>query len=176
MNDKIPIYGHKDKGRLGYTILYDKNTKKVYKVYHKEMKQTWYWAFFFATITILQIIQNIVIPIENSIYMFVLIIVGTFVSLLIGVIIHRKTTSELKEIYPTNEVLHEYLEKGRNKFKFELILMAILLCISVGSLLGFLTNHVLIFIMIYLMFCIAIGILGSNFSVLRFQLYKNGFD
>ncbi|MDE5416356.1 hypothetical protein [Alkalihalobacterium chitinilyticum] len=177
MNKKnIVIYANKEKGSMGYTLLLDGQTKRTYKIYHKEYSQILYWSYFLGALVILRSLQSFTISVDNPIFMLAIVIFGAIFSILIGVFIHSKSASEIKEIYPTNEMLKEYIEKGRKKFKFEIMLMVVLLLGSFVCLIIFLINNLLILLLFFFLLFIAIGILGSNFSIARFQIYKKGLE
>lgn len=64
-NRMVTIYGNKDKGRIGYTILLDIQTLRVYKAYHKEVNQTVYWACFLTALILMRNLQNVSLSTDN---------------------------------------------------------------------------------------------------------------
>ncbi|MGY0691201.1 hypothetical protein ACW2QC_00245 [Virgibacillus sp. FSP13] len=169
---RIPIYANKDKGRLGYTVFLDIQTMKVYKAYHKEISQSVYWIGFIAALILMRSLTGVTI--DSPFYMIILILGGVTLSVLMGIYIHKNSAGSLKEIYLSNEMINDYLDEGKKRFKVELIFTLIVLLSSIVCIILFLLYHLLIWLLVSFILFLLIGALVCNFSKARFQIYKNG--
>ncbi|MEC5425178.1 hypothetical protein QGM71_16960 [Virgibacillus sp. C22-A2] len=146
----IPIYTENVKGRQNYTIFIDKQTNLTYKAYQKEPSQATYWIAFFIVLAILRGIQEVSISISNigAIFIFLTLLISGIFS---GIFFNKKYVyEEVREIYLTESMIKEYIERGKKGFKLEIRIAVIsLLVVLILAFLFFITHGIILLIFLY---------------------------
>lgn len=172
MTKLIPIYTENLKGRQNYTIFIDKQTNLTYKAFQKEPRQATYWIAFFIVLAILRGIQEISITITNpvAILLFLILIV---LGILSGKLYYKKIVyEEIKEIYLTESMIKEYIERGKRGFKLEIKIAVIsLVVVLLLALLFFISHSIILLIFMFFTFVFFIVYL-FRLPIERFHLYK----
>ncbi len=122
----IPIYTKIIKDGRNYTIFLDGKTRFTYKADHKDSGQDFlkpsYWIFIFTFIGVMRAIQGINLPFSK---------IGTIIGVIVLGIISGKYFykkfgyRDVKEIYLTESMIEDYIEKGKKVFKLEVWIAAI---------------------------------------------------
>lgn len=170
----IPIYGKNNNGR-GYTIYLDIDSMRAYRSDNQEVNQTKYWIGYFVTIIFLSVLTEISLP-NTLLVKSSLVIVGVPISIFTGRIIYRKAVNNVREIFPTKDMLEDYIAEGKSLMKKELILVGIILTFSLMLCFSFLViNSFILLILAFIGFTI-FGMLSCNMSIKRWKLYKYGLS
>lgn len=170
----IPIYAKNQNGQ-SYSIYLDIDTMRVYRNDHGEMNQTKYWVSFFAVFFILRELAKLNFP--DVLLIKVLILLVTIpASILIGIAIHRKSHLNIREIYPTKDMLENYIESGKHLMKRELSMAVIILSISLFLAVLFIIFNWMAALIFSLFSFLILGMLSNNISLKRWKLYKHGLN
>lgn len=170
----IPIYGKNNNGR-GYTIYLDIDSMRAYRSDNQEVNQTKYWIGYFVTIIFLSVLTEISLP-NTLLVKSSLVIVGVPISIFTGRIIYRKAVNNVREIFPTKDMLEDYIAKGKSLMIKEIMIASIFLIISLVSCFLFITFNWLMWLVLSLMFFAIIGMFSKNITVKRWWLYKYGLS
>lgn len=168
----IPFYSKKERGRQEYTLFWDKKKDKLYKAYHKEMKQSTYWIAFALTLIFMRSIDDIHMSIFKSLgLLFLLGIIGTIV----GLFYHRKMLyEELIEIFLTQAQLEKYIIAGKKSLRKELETTFILLFFFIVLFTFFFVTKWLPWLIFAFVAFVLMIILLCRFPIERFKLIKRG--
>jgi hypothetical protein len=170
----VPIYAKNQDGR-GYTIYLDTDSMRVYRSDHQEVNQFKYWIGFVVTIAFLRILAEFNLP-DSLLVKSIPVIVGIPISIFIGRMVYRKSVQNMREIYPTKDMLEDYIAEGKSLMKKEIIIASIILIISLTFCFLFIAFNWLMWLILSLMFFTIVGMFSKNITVKRWKLYKYGLS
>ncbi|WP_164216032.1 hypothetical protein [Virgibacillus sp. YIM 98842] len=170
----VPIYARNQDGR-GYTIYLDTDTMRVYRSDHQETNQYKYWIGFVVTIAFLRGLAEFNLPVSLLVKSAV-VIVGVPISIFIGRAVYRKSVQNMREIYPTKDMLEDYIVKGKSLMTKEIIIAGIILIVSLTFCFLYLVFNFLMWLILSLMFFAIVGMFSKNITVKRWKLYKYGLS
>ncbi|MDE5416365.1 hypothetical protein [Alkalihalobacterium chitinilyticum] len=169
----IPIYTEIIKDRQNHTIFIDEKTRYTYKAFHKEPSQSFYWIGFFSLLFFMRGIQQLNLTFSNYIT-FGLIIAVIVLGSISGKYYYKKFTyEEVREIYLTESMIEDYVEKGKKVFKLEMWIAAICLIGFLFSIILFFFTSSLVVLIFSFFALVFFNIFVYRLPKERIKLYKN---
>lgn len=120
----IPIYREVDPKAEGFTLLLDGKSQRVYKVIHEKRNDYKFWIAWALVLVFLRGIESLHLSMGSPLNILIVIVL-LIISASIGVYKYKETHSGEREVYYTQKVLKEYIEKGKNTLKGDVILSVI---------------------------------------------------
>lgn len=172
-NRLIPFYRDMSKGSKGYTLFLDKQSQRVYKVYHKNEGGIKYWIAFFLVVALMEAIKNIHLPLSNPIY-FGITFLLVVISGLIGIYIYKFYYKDLREVYFTPSMVEEYIKRGKKQLKAEVITAIAMFIFLVLFAYLYLMNYWIIWLIFALFLVSMMALVLCGLPMERFKLCKKG--
>lgn len=167
-----PFYRKYSKEDPGYTLFLDEKSGKVYKTNHKKVNQWLYWILFALVLGLMRITLNVHI-LKNPVFIILLFVFEVLASLLIGYWIYKSYfLNDLKEIFITKGMLHDYITRGKRMFKTDVIVVTVLFLFFILSILLFLGTFWLIWYLLSFVLLVLIFHMLCGFTRERYKLYK----
>lgn len=144
----IPIYTENIKGRQNYTFFIDKQTNLIFKAYHKDNKnQSIYGIGFVLVLAIFRYLKEVDLHFLDDFNLSIIIAV-CIIGFFSAKFYYQKYAYEpIKEVYLTQTMLDEYIEKGRKVFILEIWIAIISLLIFLFlALLYYFTSSLVVLI------------------------------
>ncbi|MEN1967637.1 hypothetical protein WMZ97_06100 [Lentibacillus sp. N15] len=170
----IPFYTENKQGQQNYTLLLDKKTELVYKAYHKKTTQWVYWIGLVITLGILREMQDIFLPVTSLLGISLLILLG-IAGIVIGIYCYKKMAyEEVREIYLTEDMIEEYLRKGKSTLRIEAWTTLIIFIGLVILSILFFVSHLFIWLLFAFYAFVLVVVLLCRLPIGRFKLIKKG--
>lgn len=139
MEKLIPIYRKTDKNNAGYTLLLNMKSRQVYKVEYEEVNQYKYWIYWALGLAFLRGISELSFPMNHP-FMILLLVILIGVSGFIGVRKYQDLHKKKREVFYTEDMIEDYIEKGKGLYKREVmttVIIAIVFIILISLFLLF---------------------------------------
>lgn len=170
----IPIYTKIIKDGQNYTIFLDEKTRYTYKAYHKDSGPNFfYWIGFVIVLYFLREIQEITFSFSNTINIGIIMAV-IVLGIIAGKYYYKKFGYEdVKEIYLTESMIEDYIEKGRKVFKIDMWVIVISLIIFLSLIISFYITSSLVLLIFSFAALVFIRAYLFRLPKERIMLYKN---
>jgi len=167
----IPIHREVDKNKLEFTFFLDNQCQKVYKTVKENGNDYKFWVAWALVLALLRGIKSLHLsmgsPINILIVIFLFIISGA-----LGVYKYKETHKDGREIYDTQNMVEEYIEKGKNTLKGDVITSGILFLIFIAFMVLFLIYQWLTWLFFALFIFFLFIVLVCYLPPERFKIYK----
>ncbi|KKE77968.1 hypothetical protein DTX80_16530 [Bacilli bacterium] len=167
----IPFYRYQKRDTQGYTLFLDVHSQRVYKVIHKEGSGVAYWIAFALVLGIMRAIQDIHLPISNLVNLIIVIVLG-ILSVLSGVFIYKNYYKDLKEIYPTKDMIEDYIYEAKGLLIKEVIVTIIVSIAVIVFFILFLVSYRLMWLLFSYLLLSGVVVAICGLPKARFELYK----
>src|SRR5699024_3008871 len=121
-----PIYREVDPKAEGFTLLLDSQSQRVYKVIHEKRNDYKFWIAWALVLAFLRGVESLQLSMGSSLNILIVIAL-LIISAGIGVYKYKESHKGGREVYYTQDMLEEYIEKGKNTLKGDIILSVIAL-------------------------------------------------
>ncbi|WP_208591443.1 hypothetical protein [Gracilibacillus suaedae] len=168
----IPIYTENKRAHK-YTIYVDIHTNYTYRIDHSnDMNKTGYWISFFAILAIMRSLQEISYTF-SSMGKTIVVIAIILVGIILGSLVYKKMIpKEIREIYLTQTMIEDYIQRGRKLIKQDIWIAVISLIIFLFLIFLFLfTSSFVLLTFAQFSFILFIAFM-QRLPKERFALYK----
>lgn len=167
----IPIYRKLNKEQVGYTILMDQQSKRVFKVDHVSINQYKFWITWAMILAFMRAIKDISLPMNHPVYyLFLVGLLG--ISAFIGRYKYKEVYQEKREVYYTDFLINQYINKGEANFRKEVKGTLVIFLIFVIFLILFFVFNWLPWLFFSLFIFGTFVYAACGLPPARFKLYK----
>lgn len=120
----FPIYREVDQNAAGFTLLLDNQSQRVYKVNHGGRNDYKFWIAWALLLVFLRMVKSLHLTITSPLTILIVIVLFA-ISAGLGVYKYNKSHQGGREVFYTQETMAEYIEKGKETLKGDIILAVI---------------------------------------------------
>jgi len=167
----IPFYRKLDKDQVGYTLLMDQQSEKVYKVEHGKTNQYSFWITWALLLAFMRMVKDVPLPMTD-LKSFLIVITSMIISGLIGVYKYNNVYKDKREVYYTEYVIREYIHEGKALLKREVYSTVMIFSIFAILMALFVTYGWTVSLVFSLIFLGLFVYAACGLPLARFKLYK----
>ncbi|WP_373895116.1 hypothetical protein ACUL41_15280 [Virgibacillus natechei] len=167
----IPIHREVDKNNIEFTFFIDNQYHRIYKTVKENGNGYKFWIAWALVLAAIRGIQSLHLPMGNPIN--ILIVVFLFIiSGALGVYKYKETHKNEREIYNTQNMVEEYIEKGKSTLKGDIITSGVLFLVFIVFMVLFLIYQWLTWLFFALFIFFLFIVLVCYLPPERFKIYK----
>ncbi|GIO23666.1 hypothetical protein [Oceanobacillus sp. J11TS1] len=167
----FPIYREVDQKAEGFTLLLDTQSQHVYKVTHEKKSDYKFWIAWALVLALLKGIESLHLSMGSPLNILIVIVL-LIISAGMGVYKYKETHKGGREVYYTQDMLEEYIEKGKSTLKGDVIVSIIAFLVFSAFMALFLIYQWLIWLLFALFIFYLFSLQLCHLSPERIRLYR----